>query len=67
MTYLIGFVVGLLVAIYVPQFYRLGRSAWSKWRMGICFHYQPTGYRETRDGTNSDFCRRCGHPAGYHR
>jgi hypothetical protein len=34
MTYLIGFVVGLLVAIYVPQFYRLGRSAgWHEQRL----------------------------------
>jgi hypothetical protein len=31
----------------------------------VC-EYVPTGYRETRNGTNSDFCRACGDPAGYH-
>lgn len=41
-------------------------SAYRKWRAGICLRYLPTGVRENRDGTISDFCQRCGHPAGYH-
>lgn len=39
---------------------------WS-FKVPTCWRYLPTGYRETRRGTNSDFCRRCAQPAGYHR
>jgi hypothetical protein len=35
-------------------------------KLGICFRYKGTGIRETRNGTNSEFCIRCGHPYGYH-
>lgn len=35
-------------------------------KLGICFRYKATGRREYRAGTVSDFCQRCGQPAGYH-
>lgn len=35
--------------------------------MKTCWRYLPTGRHELRDGTLSDYCRRCGKPSGYHR
>ena len=42
------------------------RSAYYRHKHGICNNYMPTGRRENRKGTISDFCVRCGHPAGAH-
>ena len=55
------------LGFYSKRLFGVGKSIYFHLKHKICFRYKPTGYRETRDGTNSDFCQRCGHPAGYHR
>lgn len=64
------FAAGLLVGYIAGRCYWRVRSFcghvyWHR-KLGICWRYVPTGYRENRGGTISDFCQRCGHPAGYH-
>lgn len=61
-----SFFLGLAVATYGPRVARKFRLFLAHLRYGVCFQYRGKGYRETIDGTNSEFCRRCGHPAGYH-
>lgn len=68
--------LALIAVVFVGGFY-IGehRSRWvskfQRWRrmrkMGICFNYQGKGYRETIDGTSSEFCTHCDHPYGYHQ
>jgi hypothetical protein len=58
----VAFVAGLY---YRRAAYEMAR-AYRMWRMGICFSFQDPGVRETRNGTSSHFCLRCGHPHGYH-
>lgn len=63
-------IVGSVCGIISTRFYLWAEPrvirAYRKWKAGICFRYQPTGIIENRDGTISDFCRKCGHPYGYH-
>ncbi len=59
---LIGFWVG---RYWLSHWYFI-KSALLKYKIGICFKYEGKGYNETIDGTYSEFCRKCGHPAGYH-
>ena len=61
------FLSGLLIGWYAPRAYGFCINVYYKLKHGICFRYLPTGNLENRDGTISDFCRRCGHPEGYHR
>lgn len=62
-----GIVTGFVWGFYARRIYGFGQKVYWHTKIGTCWRYQPTGYRETRNGTNSDFCRRCGQPAGYHR
>jgi hypothetical protein len=62
-----GLIIGGLAGWYAPRAYGLARTVYYNLKVGVCFHYRPTGRYETRKGTMSDFCRKCGHPAGYHR
>lgn len=55
-----------LLGLYTPYICGLWRSVYWHWKGGICFRYQ-WGPREVRNGTSSNFCRRCGQPAGSHR
>jgi len=54
------------LGLWTPRIYGHLRSVYWHLRLGICFQYLPTGIRENRNGTVSDFCQRCGHPYGYH-
>lgn len=68
-TFLLGltvFLAGLLCGLATPRARYFVRKVYIHRKYGICWNYQPTGYRENRNGTYSDFCKRCGHPAGYH-
>ena len=58
----IGFYIGINCKKWV---YRFRRRRLKK-KMGICDSFKGKGYRETIDGTNSEFCMNCGHPCGYH-
>ena len=58
------FVAGLVIGHWCLRWIRILRGFIRRRQIGICESYSPHGYRETRNGTNSDFCRRCGHPAG---
>lgn len=58
--------IGFVLGFYIRRLYGFARDIYWHLKVGTCFRYQATGYRETRGGTNSDFCRRCGQPAGYH-
>ena len=63
---ILSFLGGFLAAPFLHNlFYRITIMV-KKLQMGICFHYSGKGYRETIDGTNSEFCINCNHPAGYH-
>lgn len=66
MTEIVLIAVGFLAGFYAKRIYQVCRSIRSHFKYGVCFRYRPTGKREWREGTISDFCRRCGHPAGYH-
>jgi len=63
---LLSLLIGFWVGRYWPRHWRFINNGWLKYKMGICFKYEGKGSRETIDGTNSEFCRKCGHPAGYH-
>jgi len=64
---LVLLLAGWTLGYYTEMLIGLMTSNYRKWRMGICFHYEGKGYREIIDGTSSEFCRKCGHPHGYHR
>ena len=63
-------VLFLTIGVYVgrvwPRHLHKIKTAYAKYKRGICFHYNGKGYRETIDGTSSEFCINCNHPAGYH-
>lgn len=59
-------VIAYILGFYSRRIYAIGMSAYRKLKYGTCFRYLPTGRLEDRNGTMSDFCRRCGQPAGYH-
>jgi len=58
--------IGYWVGAYWPKHWHWIRSVWRKYRMGICFNYRGKGHIENINGTLSDYCQNCGHPAGYH-
>lgn len=62
----VQFALGVLVGLLLPSASTAALHLWRKWRAGVCFRYLP-GPRELRDGTESNFCLRCGKPGGYHR
>lgn len=66
LLWLLAVAVAFLAGLYAPRARCFASKVYWHTKLGICWRYLPTGYRETRNGTNSDFCRRCGHPAGYH-
>ena len=59
-------VAAYIAGLKTHRTYGLARHVYYHLKHGICFRYKPTGYIETRDGTVSDFCQKCGHPHGYH-
>jgi len=60
--WLVGFATGL----HVRRILKVIAHSYGLWKHGVCFRYKPSGVRENRNGTVSDFCLRCGNPGGYH-
>lgn len=69
--WIIVVIAAYLMGLKTLRLYGYVRYLYYHLKLGICFRYLPTGKRETRGGTRggtrSDFCQRCGHPAGYHK
>lgn len=57
--------VGYVAGLRTRRMIGFCRKVYWLRRTGTCWRYQQ-GPRETRGGTNSCFCLRCGQPAGYH-
>ena len=62
----LSFCVGCILGRVSFRVQGFARNVYYHTTLGICWRYRPSGYRQLRDGTVSDFCLRCGHSAGYH-
>lgn len=66
MKTILFFLLGYWFGAFAPSHLYQLEIAIKKLRLGICFRYEGKGYREIINGTNSEFCLKCNHPAGYH-